>query len=79
MHFHIIPKTDEGHGLGTQGKFWKSKPIDKTEAPLLAAKIAALISGPTSSEDSASKEADSGKEEETEATATTEVDAPASM
>ncbi len=43
VHFHIIPKTDDGRGLGTSGNFWKSRPIDKAEAPVLAAKIAALI------------------------------------
>jgi len=44
VHFHIIPKHDDGSGLMTKGKsFWPSKPLDKAAAAVLAEKIAQNI------------------------------------
>ena len=40
VHFHIIPKTADGRGLGIG---WKPQPFEQTEAAELAADIAARI------------------------------------
>ena len=40
VHFHIIPKTAEGRGLGIG---WKPQPFEESEAKALAADIAARI------------------------------------
>ncbi len=40
VHFHIIPKTADGRGLGIG---WKPQTFDQTEAAALAADIAARI------------------------------------
>jgi histidine triad (HIT) family protein len=40
VHFHIIPKTAEGRGLGIG---WKPQPFEDVEAKALAADIAARI------------------------------------
>ncbi len=60
MHFHIIPKDDDGRGLGTTGKFWRSHPIDKATAPALAEKIAAIITGSGGGSSSSAGGADDG-------------------
>eukprot|EP00750_Incisomonas_marina_P003405 INCI13100.1.p2 GENE.INCI13100.1~~INCI13100.1.p2 ORF type:complete len:146 (-),score=31.28 INCI13100.1:179-616(-) len=60
VHFHIIPKTENG-GLGTTGKFWKSRPIDKAAAPVLASKIADFIAA-----ESAGSSANASDEKTTE-------------
>ena len=40
VHFHIIPKTADGRGLGIG---WKPQPFDESEAKKLAADIASRI------------------------------------
>ena len=40
VHFHIIPKTDDGKGLGIG---WKPQNLDKDEGSALAAEIAARL------------------------------------
>lgn len=40
VHFHIIPKTADGRGLGIG---WKPQPFDESEAKKLAADIASKI------------------------------------
>lgn len=57
VHFHIIPKTEAG-GLGTTGKFWRARPIDKATAPALASKIAELIAADSASAGSSANAAD---------------------
>jgi len=74
VHFHIIPKPDNGGGLGFRGSFWKSKPIDKAAASELAAKISALIKAEdnTTTTEAAptTTESDSAKSSTTEASTT---------
>jgi histidine triad (HIT) family protein len=41
VHFHIIPKHEDGTGLGIG---WKTKALDHAEAKLLAARIASAAS-----------------------------------
>ena len=40
VHFHVIPKTDDGHGLGVG---WRPSPLDHAEGASLAARIASAI------------------------------------
>jgi histidine triad (HIT) family protein len=42
VHFHIIPKADDGGGLGLG---WRPQPLDETEAARLAADLSARIAG----------------------------------
>ena len=43
VHFHIIPKADDGSGLGLG---WKPRPLDDAEARKLAADLAGKLAAP---------------------------------
>ena len=43
VHFHIIPKAEDGSGLGIG---WKPQPLDPSDAASIAADVAARIAAP---------------------------------